>query len=141
MGTTARARVVAYNTQVLSEADLPDSITGFTDPKWRGRIGWAPPNASFQAFITAFRLTHGEEAARAWIEGIKANNPRAYINNIAAIEAVARGEIQVAFVNHYYLHAIQASQGQIPVGELPPARRWRGRHDQRGRHGDPHHLA
>jgi iron(III) transport system substrate-binding protein len=120
VGTTARARVVAYNTQVLSEADLPDSITGFTDPKWRGRIGWAPPNASFQAFITAFRLTHGEEAARGWIEGIKANNPRAYVNNIAAIEAVARGEVQVAFVNHYYLHAMQASQGQIPVANYHP---------------------
>jgi iron(III) transport system substrate-binding protein len=120
VGTTARARVVAYNTQVLSDAELPDSILGFTDPKWKGRIGWAPPNASFQAFITAFRITHGEEAARGWIEGIKANNPRAYVNNIAALEAVARGEVQVAFVNHYYLHAMQASQGQLPVANYHP---------------------
>jgi iron(III) transport system substrate-binding protein len=120
VGTTARARVVAYNTQVLKEADLPDSVLGFTDPKWRGRLGWAPPNASFQAFITAFRLTHGEEAARGWIEGIKANNPRSYINNIAALEAVARGEIQVAFINHYYLYAMQASQGQIPAANYHP---------------------
>jgi iron(III) transport system substrate-binding protein len=120
VGTTARARVVAYNTQGLSEADLPDSILGFTDAKWRGRIGWAPSNASFQAFMTAFRLTHGEDAARAWLEGIKANNPRAYVNNIAALEAVARGEVQVAFVNHYYLHALQASQGQLPVANYHP---------------------
>jgi iron(III) transport system substrate-binding protein len=120
VGTTARARVVAYNTEALKAADLPDSILGFTDPKWKGRIGWAPPNASFQAFITAFRLTAGEAAARSWIEGIKANNPRSYVNNIAALHAVARGEIQVAFVNHYYLHAIQADQGKIPVANYHP---------------------
>lgn len=39
-GASGRARVVAYNTG-LTEADLPDSIIGFTDPQWRGRVGWA----------------------------------------------------------------------------------------------------
>ena len=120
VGTTARARVVAYNTLALKETELPDSILGFTDPRWRGRIGWAPPNASFQAFITAFRITAGEAAARSWIEGIKANLPKSYANNIAALHAVARGEVQVAFVNHYYLHAIQADQGKIPVANYHP---------------------
>ncbi|MDP9409067.1 MAG: extracellular solute-binding protein, partial [Actinomycetota bacterium] len=44
VGTSGRARVVAYNTEELSAGDLPDSIFDFTDPRWEGRIGWAPTN-------------------------------------------------------------------------------------------------
>jgi iron(III) transport system substrate-binding protein len=32
MGTAGRVHVVFYNTDLLTEADLPDSILGFTDP-------------------------------------------------------------------------------------------------------------
>jgi iron(III) transport system substrate-binding protein len=120
VGVSGRARVIAYNTDVLQESDLPDSVLGFTDPKWRGRLGWAPPNASFQAFITGFRVTAGEDATRSWIEGIKANNPRSYPNNIALVHAIARGEIHAGFTNHYYRHAIEKDQGSIPVRNYHP---------------------
>jgi iron(III) transport system substrate-binding protein len=103
VGTSGRARVVAYNTDKLKEEDLPESIKEYTDPAWRGRIGWAPTNGSFQAFVTAFRQLEGEDGARAWLEGIKANGAKAFDNNIAVVQAVARGEIDVGFVNHYYL--------------------------------------
>lgn len=104
IGVSGRARVVAYNTEALTEADLPDSILDFTDPAWSGRIGWVPTNGSFQAFVTALRLVEGEDAARAWLEGIQANDPLVYEGNSAALEGVAAGEVDVAFVNHYYLH-------------------------------------
>jgi iron(III) transport system substrate-binding protein len=119
VGVSGRARVVVYN-QSLREQDLPDSILGFTDPRWRGRIGWAPTNGSFQAFVTALRITEGEAAARQWLEGIKANNPKAYANNTAIVNAVASGEIDVGLTNHYYLHAVQKDQGQIPVRNYHP---------------------
>src|SRR3546814_9971783 len=76
--TSARARVVVYNTERLSEDDLPDSILDFTDPEWSGRLGWAPTNGSFQAFVTALRVLEGEDGARAWLEGIQANNPAVF---------------------------------------------------------------
>lgn len=103
VGISGRARVVVYNTDKLTEADLPDSIWGFTDPKWKGRIGWAPTNGSFQAFVTALRVIEGDDAARRWLEGIMANEPKVYPKNTPIVEAVARGEIDVGFVNHYYL--------------------------------------
>lgn len=116
VATSGRARVVAYNTSVLSESDLPDSIWGYTDPKWRGRIGWAPTNGSFQAFVTAIRVLEGEDRAAEWLRGIQANRPRAYRNNSAAVEAVGRGEVDVAFVNHYYLYRFLAEHGDgFPV--------------------------
>jgi iron(III) transport system substrate-binding protein len=100
IGTSGRARVVAYNTEELNEGDLPYSIFDFTDPRWEGSIGWAPTNGSFQAFVTALRVLEGEDRARAWLEGIQANDPFEYPDNLTAVEGVASGEVQVAFVNH-----------------------------------------
>lgn len=112
VGISGRARVVAYNTDNVDPSELPDSILDFTDPNWQERIGWPPTNGSFQAFVTALRVAEGEDAARAWLEGIKANNPREYPNNTGALEAVANGEVDVAFVNHYYLFRFLAEQGE-----------------------------
>jgi iron(III) transport system substrate-binding protein len=116
VGTSGRARVVAYNTEELGEGDLPPSILDFTDPKWEGRIGWAPTNGSFQAFVTALRVLEGEDVARDWLEGIQANDPFEYPDNLTAVEGVASGEVQVAFVNHYYLFQVMEEQGEdVPV--------------------------
>lgn len=102
VGISGRARVVAYNPKRTQAATLPSSIKGFTESAWKGKIGWAPTNGSFQAFVTAMRTLEGEQAAREWLEGIKANEPRVYDGNSAIVEAVSRGEVEVGFVNHYY---------------------------------------
>jgi iron(III) transport system substrate-binding protein len=116
VGVSGRARVVAYNTEALGEEDLPDSILGFIDPEWEGRLGWAPTNGSFQAFVTALRLIEGEEVAREWLEGIEANDPQVYENNLAILQGVASGEIEAGFVNHYYLFQRQEEEGgDVPV--------------------------
>lgn len=117
VGTSGRARVVAYNTEELSEADLPGSIFAFTQPEWEGRIGWAPTNGSFQAFVTALRVLEGEDRARQWLEGIQANDPFVYPDNLSAVEGVASGEVQVAFVNHYYLYQVREEQGDDLLAE------------------------
>jgi iron(III) transport system substrate-binding protein len=112
VGVSGRARVVVYDSRELTEADLPTSIHGFTDPAWSGRLGWAPTNGSFQAFVTALRVLEGEDAARAWLEGIVANQPRVYESNTNIVQAVADGEIDAGFVNHYYLLRFLAEQGE-----------------------------
>jgi iron(III) transport system substrate-binding protein len=55
VGTSGRALIVVYNTDKLSEDDLPESILGFTDPVWRGRLGWDPANRALQGGIAALR--------------------------------------------------------------------------------------
>ncbi len=112
VGISGRARVIVYNTEKLSEADLPDDIWDFTDPEWRGRIGWAPTNGSFQAMVTAMRATWGEEKTRDWILGIQANQPGVYPKNTPQVAAAAAGEIDVGFVNHYYLYRFIAEEGE-----------------------------
>jgi len=121
VGISGRARVVAYNTDRVRKSELPDSILGFTDSKWKDRIGWPPTNASFQTFVTALKIQLGEDIARAWLEGILANEPRVYPNNTSTVEAVGRGEIDAGFVNHYYLFRFKAEHGEeFPVENFYP---------------------
>ncbi len=112
VGISGRARTVVYNVDRLTEEDLPDTLEGFVEPEWRGRIGWAPTNASFQAMVTAMRLLWGEEETRAWVDGILANKPKVYPKNTPIVQAVADGEVDVGFVNHYYVHRFLAEQGE-----------------------------
>ena len=115
VGTSGRVRVIAYNTDELSEDEVPDSVLDLTDPKWKGKLGFPPTNASFQAFVTAMRLSAGEEQTREWLEAIKANDPKLYERNTPVVEAVAAGEIQVGLVNHYYLYLVKEEDPDAPV--------------------------
>jgi iron(III) transport system substrate-binding protein len=116
LGVTGRARVAAYDTRELSDADVPTSVLDFTDPKWKGRIGWAPTNGSFQSFVTALRVLRGEDATKQWLAAMQANEPKVYEGNDAIIAAIAAGEIEVGLVNHYYALRQIAEQGEsFPV--------------------------
>lgn len=115
VGTSGRVRVLAYNTDAVSHDELPGSVLELTDPRWKGKIGLPPTNASFQAFVTAMRLAIGDEETRRWLEGIKANEPKLYEKNSPVLEALAAGEIEVGLVNHYYLYLLEQEQPDAPV--------------------------
>ena len=112
VGISGRARVIVYSTENISEDELPESIWDFTDPKWKGRIGFPPTNASFHVMVTAMRLDWGEEKTKQWLEGIMANDPIFYAKNTPTVAAAGAGEIDVGFVNHYYLHRFLAEEGE-----------------------------
>ena len=57
--------------------------------RWKGKVGIAPTNASFQAFVTAMRLTAGEERRESGSSGLKENEPKTYEKNTPIVEAVA----------------------------------------------------
>lgn len=116
VGLSGRVRVIVYNKNAVPAADLPSSVKQVTDAKWKGRVGWAPTNASLQAFVTAFRLVEGDDAARAWLKGMIDNGAVAYPNNGAVVQAVADGEVDLGLVNHYYLFGFLRDQGpNFPV--------------------------
>ena len=119
VGVTGRARVIAYNTDNVSEDRLPESVFDLTDEQYQGRVGWAPTNGSFQAFVTAMRLVEGDERTREWLTGMIQNGVQVYPNNSSQIEAAGRGEIDFGLVNHYYLFRFLAEQGDsFPVRNL-----------------------
>jgi iron(III) transport system substrate-binding protein len=111
VGVTGRARVIAYDSEVLQAADVPASVDAFTDPAWAGKFGIAPTNASFQAFVTAYRVLNGEAAADQWVEAVAANDPVIFDNNRAILAAVNDGVIEAGLINHYYWFAQAAETG------------------------------
>lgn len=116
VGVTGRARVLAYSTEALDDEDLPETAQDLTREAWKGRVGWAPPNASFQSAIAAMIQLEGKDATGTWLKEMKANEPKDYPKNTPAVIAVSRGEVDVALVNHYYLYRLRDEYGEdFPV--------------------------
>jgi iron(III) transport system substrate-binding protein len=104
VGISGRARVLTYNTELVSQSDLPASVFDLTAPAWKDQVGWAPTNASFQSFVTAMRLAAGDEATEQWLKDMIANGAKSYESNTEIRDAVDAGTIKVGLSNHYYLY-------------------------------------
>ena len=110
VGVTGRARVFAYNPDLLKV--LPTSVTELTNPEYKGKLGIAPINASFQAFVTALINAQGEEFAEKWLTGLKENDVRIFAKNSAIVEAIDKKEISIGLVNHYYIWEVSEGLGR-----------------------------
>jgi iron(III) transport system substrate-binding protein len=114
VGITGRQRVLVYNSDVLSEDELPTSVLDINDEPYAGRVAVAPSNGSFQDFVTALRQTEGEDTAREWLEGLADAGAPTYANNNAIVEAVGRGEVDMGLVNHYYNYRFLEEDPSLP---------------------------
>lgn len=102
IGLSGRVRVLVYNSELFDRTELPSSVFELTDNRFRGEVGLAPANGSFQDFVTAMRAIRGDDATLQWLDGLEANDAQTYANNTAIVQAVGRGEIPLGLVNHYY---------------------------------------
>lgn len=102
IGLSARQRVLVYNQELVSEEELPDSVLDMSDEQYAGDVALAPTNGSFQDFVTAMRQIEGEEVAEQWVADMAANESPTYADNSSIVDAVARGEVPMGLVNHYY---------------------------------------
>ncbi|MDQ3358000.1 MAG: iron ABC transporter substrate-binding protein [Actinomycetota bacterium] len=114
VGVTGRSRVLAYNKEQVSEEELPASVFELTEPEWSGRVGIAPTNASFQAFVTAMRVQHGDDVAQEWLEDLAANEPELRESNGEILADVDSGAVDTGLINHYYLFAKAQEDGVEP---------------------------
>ncbi len=106
LAVSGRARVMVYDPNKVAADTLPKSLKDLTAESWKGRLGWAPANGSFQAHVSALRHTWGEAETEKWLAAIKANETRTAKNNSSLVKDVARGAIEAALVNHYYSHKL-----------------------------------
>jgi iron(III) transport system substrate-binding protein len=109
VGVTARARVFVYNPGQV--AAPPADIWALTEPEWAGKVGVAPTNGSFVAFVSAMVLTEGEDRTLEWLSGIAANDPVIFDGNAPIVAATDAGDIAGGLVNHYYLLRLADEQG------------------------------
>lgn len=111
VGIAARSTVFAYNTDKLTEAELPTSLLDLADDAWKGRWAASPSGADFQAIVSALVQLKGEDAAEAWLTAMKSNSV-AYKGNSTAMKAVNAGEVDGAVIYHYYWFGDQARTGE-----------------------------
>ena len=111
VGVTGRARVLVYDSETVAPEDLPTDVDGIVAPQWSGKVGVAPANASFQSFVTAYRVMRGETAADQWVSGLVINDPQIYEKNSAILEAVNAGDIPLGLINHYYWYQMESERG------------------------------
>ena len=118
-GLTLRGRVIMYNTALVSEDELPQSVFDLTNPKWKGQIAAAgSTNGSMQAQIASMRLLMGDESTEAWLRGLLDNEVTFFGGHTDVRKAVGAGEFALGLVNHYYYH-LQAAEGSN-VGVIYP---------------------
>ncbi len=115
VATSGRGRVLYYSTERVSEDELPASVFDLTDERYAGRVAWAPTNGSFQAFVTAMRVAHGEDVTRDWLQAMAANDARAFRNNTTQVIGIADGEADFSINNNYYLLRFLAGDPDYPV--------------------------
>ncbi|MBC8091190.1 MAG: iron ABC transporter substrate-binding protein [Pseudonocardia sp.] len=111
VGLTGRARVIAYDPRQVPEAELPTEIADVNDPRWAGKVGVAPTNASFQSFVTALRVTEGDDGAKAFLDGLVANDVQIREGNSQILADVESGTLAMGLINHYYWYEQGAELG------------------------------
>ncbi|MFD1640590.1 extracellular solute-binding protein [Halohasta litorea] len=113
VGTSGRARSIPFNTNAYSESEIPSDVMEF--PDFEGDMGWAPSYPSCQGFVTAMRQIEGEEATREWLEGIVDAGIEPYPDEFAVSQAVADGELDAGFANHYYIQRVLDGSPNAPI--------------------------
>jgi iron(III) transport system substrate-binding protein len=118
VGVSGRARVLVINPTKVTK--LPTSYKDLMEPSWKGRIAIAPTNASFQAFITAIRVTEGEQAAQDFLAAMKVNAVL-FEKNGLILQAVEDGVVDAGLINHYYWFELENEKG---VGNMKSELVW-----------------
>ncbi len=112
---TTRARVIYASKDRVAEGAVT-TYEDLADPKWQGRICTRPGSHYYNlALVAAVIAHHGPNAARDWVDGLKANLARKpQGNDRAQVKAVWAGECDIAIGNTYYMGKMLEKEDQRP---------------------------
>jgi len=85
--------VVGFNTNKVQRSEIPGSYEGFTDPKWKGRIGIEATDAEWMATLIK---TWGDARGMNFFRQLSAMKPDVRKGHVLLAELVAAGEVPVA---------------------------------------------
>ena len=121
VGLSGRFWIVVYN-RTMVQPDQVKSLLDLADPKWKDKI--AIPNSGseyLQAGVSVIRATYGDEKTRQFLQGLKTNaDSQVYQKSSQIVDAVAKGQVALGIVNHYYVYRHLAAQPEAPIAVLMP---------------------
>ncbi len=121
IGLSGRFWVVVYN-RAMVQPDEVKSLLDLADPKWKDKI--AIPNSGseyLQAGVSVIHAAYGKERTGQFLQGLKTNaDNQVYQKSSQIVEAVAKGQIALGIVNHYYVYRHLAAQPDAPLAVLMP---------------------
>lgn len=113
VGVSARVSVLVYNPSLISASALPTSVLELDDPKYQGKVGFAPTESDFQPIVTSVASTYGQAAALTWLKGLKSNagSSHTYTANETLTDQVNRGAVAFGIINQYYWYRMASEIG------------------------------
>lgn len=109
-GLTTRARIIYASKDRVPQ----DSITyaELADPKWKGKICTRSGQHVYTiGLLSSIIANEGEEKARQWLEGVKANLARKPTgNDRAQVKAIFAGECDISIGNTYYMGKMMTNE-------------------------------
>jgi len=120
-GFSARIRVIAYNTGLVTAEQAPRSVFDLADARWKGQVAMADPRFGSTSFhVAALYALAGDEKMDDFFRRLKANGVRIVDSNSAVRDLVARGDVKVGLTDTDDVNvAIEAGQ---PVAMVLPDR-------------------
>jgi iron(III) transport system substrate-binding protein len=117
VGISARVSLMIYDPSKLSPSQLPTSILGLADPKWKGKIEIAPSETDFWPLVDSVARADGTAAALTWLKGLKANagSNDNVPDNETITSDVSQGRTELGVINHYYYYRLKAEVGASNV--------------------------
>jgi iron(III) transport system substrate-binding protein len=121
VGLSGRFWIIVYNTSMVKPDQL-NSLLDLADPKWKGKI--AIPNSGseyLQAGVSVIRATHGDAKTKQFLQGLKDNaGGEVYQKSSQIVDAVAKGQVTLGIVNHYYVYRHLVTQPTAPIAVFMP---------------------
>lgn len=116
-----RPRILIYNKDLISEAEMPKTLWELTDPKWKGQFMITRGgNGSMVAHVGALRSVWGDEKTKEWISTL-AQNAGAILKNHGLIaQAVGAGEYKFGLINARFYHRQLMADKDNNVGAIYP---------------------
>ena len=107
--------VVGFNTNLVKREELPKTLAGFTDPKWKGKLGIEAGDAEWMATLFT---KWGEKEAMAFFRKLSEMRPEVRTGHVLLAQLVAAGEIPVG-LTIYSANAETLKRKGAPIDWAP----------------------
>jgi iron(III) transport system substrate-binding protein len=116
VAVSARVSVLVYNPKLISADQLPTSVLQLADPRYKGKLAFAPSETDFQPIVTAVAKSAGTSATVSWLKGLASNGSgHVYPDNETVTSQVNRGVVAFGVINQYYWYRMAAEIGSSAV--------------------------